>query len=204
MKKDPTKETLEVYEKTAKHFSKIHPKRTDETMLGILADFVVNLRGKKVLDIGCGSGRDSKYFLEKGLKVTGIDYSRTFINIASKKVPNAKFLQMDMRKLEFPGNSFDGVWAEASFLHIPKNQARKTLIGIKRILKKDGLLHISVKKGEGEKFVKKDEYIGMAKFFSFYSPDEFRKLIESCGFNIIELIETKKDDTNWIHILARK
>src|SRR3990170_4876613 len=71
-----------------------------------------------VLDAGCGPGRDSKYFCSAGHDITGIDLSSKFIQMARQAVPKATFTLMDLRKITFPDQSFDGIWACASLLHL--------------------------------------------------------------------------------------
>lgn len=108
-----------------------------------------------------------------------------------------------MRNLDFPENTFDGIWVCASFLHIPKKDAKNTLVGFRRVLKSNELLYISVKQGLEEKFVEKEGYRGRTKFFAFYTEEEFKNLLESCNFNILKIIIEKKKDT-WINIFATK
>jgi len=201
LKKGAVEKTIETYEALAEDFTREH---SDINEIKPVADyFIRNLKGRKVLDIGCGPGRDSKYFSENGLDVTGIDATANFIKIASKNAPRAKFIKMDMRSLDFPENSFDGIWACASFLHIPKAEAEKTLLGFRRILRPEGLLYVSVKQGTEEKVLEKEEYRGRTKFFAFYTEAEFKELIVSCGFKIQTVVIDKKSDT-WINVFAVK
>ncbi|RLI99212.1 MAG: class I SAM-dependent methyltransferase [Candidatus Aenigmatarchaeota archaeon] len=193
--------TIQVYEELAEDYCKAH---SDIAEIKNIADnFLKKLKGKKVLDIGCGPGRDAKYFSENGLEVTGIDLTSSFVEIASQNAPKAKFIKMDMRKLEFPENTFDGIWACASFLHIPKKDAKNTLLEFRRVLKPKGLLYLSVKQGTEEKFVKKEEYKGRFKFFAFYTEDEFKDLIKSRNFKILEKVIDEKRDL-WVNIFAIK
>lgn len=67
-------------------------------------------KGSRVLDIGCGSGRITKFLTDHDLNVVGIDISRNMLKLAEEKTPDAEFLKQDMRKLDFPKESFDGVW----------------------------------------------------------------------------------------------
>lgn len=169
---DAVTTTIQTYEATAEDYYRT---RFDINEIKDIADFFLqNLKGKKILDIGCGPGRDAKYFSEHGLEVTGIDLTTNFLKIAFQNVPNAKFLQMDMRALDFPENSFDGIWACASFLHVPKKDAKNTLFGFRKILNPAGLMYISVKAGTDEKLIQKEEYNGRTKFFAFYSEDELK------------------------------
>ena len=193
--------TIKTYEELAEDYYKTH---FDINEIKTIADFFIqNLKGQKILDIGCGPGRDAKYFSEHDLEVTGIDLTSNFVKMASQNVPNAKFIQMDMRNLDFPENSFDGIWACASFLHVPKEDAKNTLLGFRKILKPAGLIYLSVKQGNEEKFVEKDEYKGRTKFFAFYTQDEFKNLIEFCNFKIVKVLIDEKKDT-WINVFATK
>ncbi|HIH13286.1 TPA: class I SAM-dependent methyltransferase [Candidatus Woesearchaeota archaeon] len=194
--------TKKVYEKTAEHYDSI---RRDVSEMKDLTDFFIShLKGNKILDIGCAGGRDAEYFHDQGFDVTGIDFTEKFIEIAEKIVPKAKFIEMDMRDLNFKDEEFDGIWCCAAFLHIPKSQAGKTLEGFRRVLKNRGLLYLCVKQGQGEKMVSKAEYLGNAKFYAFYQEDEFKKLIQNAGFSIIKSSVNERKDNIWINVFALK
>ncbi|MBN2094699.1 MAG: methyltransferase domain-containing protein [Candidatus Aenigmarchaeota archaeon] len=204
--KDPVPDTIKTYDGYAETYDEIYGEGWSglEEFREIMDEFVARVPGKRVLDIGCGPGRDAKYFSEKGLDVTAIELSKAFLEIARKNVPQAKVIFMDMRHMDFPGSSFDGLWATASFLHIPKNQAKSTLEGFSRILKSGGLMFISVKQGEGEKFVRKDYYNGSAKFFAFYTREEFEALLGSAGFKVEKVLVKNKNNGTWISVFASK
>jgi ubiquinone/menaquinone biosynthesis C-methylase UbiE len=201
--------TIKTYEEFAEDYYKTH---FDINEIKNIADFFIqNLKGEKVLDIGCGPGRDAKYFSEHNLEVTGIDLTSNFVKMASQNVPNAKFMQMDMRNLDFPENSFDGIWTCASFYHVPQKDAKNTLLGFRKVLNPSGLLFISIKAGTGEKFIQKQEDKGQTKFYAFYSEEEFKDLIESCNFKILKVIIKKAKDIDnirientWINVFATK
>lgn len=201
MKIDVVKKTIETYEQTADFYDSLYPDVNKENI-----DFFIDkLNGDKILDIGCGSGRDAEYFVSKGLDVTGIDLSNRFIEISQAKVPKAKFIKMDMRNINFPVNSFDGIWSMGSILHIPKLEVKDTIIKFREVLKTNGIIYISVKLGEGEKFVKRDRYKGLEKFFAFYTESEMSDLLENCGFEIIKLSLYKvSKQSTWIDVFAVK
>jgi SAM-dependent methyltransferase len=201
MKIDVVKKTIETYEQIADLYNSLYPYVNTENI-----DFFIDkLNGDKILDIGCGSGRDAEYFVSKGLDVIGIDLSDRFIEISQAKVPKAKFIKMDMRNIDFPVEYFDGIWLMASLLHIPKLEVKYTIIKFKEVLKTNGIIYISVKLGEGEKFVKRDRYKGLEKFFAFYTESEISNLLEDFGFEIIKLslYKVPKQDT-WIDVFAIK
>lgn len=201
MEPDVVEKTRKTYEEIAGDFFKIHSEIAEVKEMSDL--FIQGLKGKKILDIGCGPGRDSKYFSEAGLEVTGIDLAKSFVVLASENAPRAKILQMDMRHLDFSENTFDGVWASASLLHIPKSEAKSTLEGFARILKAGGLLFISVKEGDGEGLVETPEYPGRKRFFAFWKESELENLLNLCGFNIQKTI-VKKKKYLWLSFFATK
>jgi SAM-dependent methyltransferase len=201
MKIDVVKKTIETYEQTADLYNSLYPDVNRDNI-----DFFIDkLNGDNILDIGCGSGRDAEYFVSKEFNVIGIDLSDRFIEISTAKVPKAQFVKMDMRNINFPVNSFDGIWSMASLLHIPKIDSQSTIIQLREILKTNGIIYISVKLGEGEKFVKRDRYKGLEKFFAFYTESEISDLLEKCGFEIIKssLYKVPEQDT-WIDVFAVK
>ena len=160
----------------------------------VLNLFICKLSGKKILDVGCAGGRDAVYFTSKGFEVLGIDLTPEFIKLAKVNCPEATFNLMDMRKLKFDNESFDGVWACASFLHIPKKDAIKTLSGFNKILKSKGVLFLSVMEGTGEGYRKNEKLNWDDRYFSFYQKLELEKLLNSAGFKVISLI---KFPTSW-------
>ena len=104
--------------------------------------------GDRILDLGCGSGRDSKYFLERGYEVVPVDGSAAMC-IAASEYLHIPVRQMLFSELKFK-NEFDGIWACASLLHVPKTQIRDIMAKVERALKPDGVLYASFKYGEEE------------------------------------------------------
>lgn len=83
--------------------------------------------GDTILDVGCAGGRDSKFFADSGLVVTGVDLSDVFISQARKAVPSATFINSNLLDLDFPENSFHGIWAQAVLLHLKRPDVPKAL-----------------------------------------------------------------------------
>ncbi|MBU0757309.1 MAG: methyltransferase domain-containing protein [Nanoarchaeota archaeon] len=199
---DPIKITQDTYNKTAHLFHELHS--DVQSVRNLIDIFIENIKGNKILDIGCASGRDSRFFSEKGYDVIGIDMSKELLSIAKEFAPKAKFIHMDMRHPEFEPGSFDGIWCQASFLHIPKKEAKKTLSEFYKILMKNGLIYIGIKEGTGERFVEnKKEHKGLKKYISYYSVKETKDLLEAHSFHIIDIFTEQKKDL-WINAFARK
>jgi len=165
-------------------------------------------KGDLILDLGCGSGRDARIFTERGYRVVGVDLSEKLLEIAGKEAPRAEFKLMDIANLEFNENQFNGVWAVASLLHLPKKEIPDVLESIYEILKPNGILYVSVKKGEGEIIKPDPRYKNAEKFWSFFQGSEMISFLEKSNFAIIDSNVTSQDSnyaTNpWINIFCRK
>ena len=134
--------------------------------------------GSLILDAGCGAGVKSKYLISKGLRVVGIDFSENLIKIAKREVISGEFMLLDMREADKLDQEFDGIFAQASFLHIPKNEIEKVMRGLCIKLKSGGYFYIAVKekKPKGpEEEIKKENGYGheYERFFSYFTLEEF-------------------------------
>ena len=156
--------------------------------------------GSKVLDIGCGPGRDTKELSSRGFNVTGVDFSEEMLKIAKTHFSGGNFMQMDMLDLKFPDNYFDGIWAMASFLNIKKKDSLSTLKGFFRVLNEDGILAMAVKKGDGEIHEAED---GETRLFSLYSESELNDFLKRAGFYVLEGSTEKVKPNVWIEVVSR-
>lgn len=162
--------------------------------------------GNKVLDIGCGVAREALLFTTNNFEYTGVDISEGMLKVARKLAPEGTFKQMDFYALDFPDESFDGFWASASFLHVPKAEMLAVLKEVRRVTKPSGIGFIALKKGGGEGFVKDERYGGMSRYFSFFDLGEYKKML-AAEFEIIEAYEyEEKDERNtiWLCYFVRK
>jgi ubiquinone/menaquinone biosynthesis C-methylase UbiE len=201
--KDKTRDT---YDKIAPKFSSTHFEHFWVEEFKIYQKLI---DGNKVLDIGCGAGRDAAVFVENDFDYTGIDASEGMLKVAAERVPKGAFKQMDFYDLEFSEGEFDGFWAAASFLHVPKEDAGKVVQEAKRILKPGGVGFISVKEKTemDEGLIEEDKYGGISRYFAFYTQEEFKKILEENGLEIVEMSTHVEDDerkTNWLCYFVRK
>ena len=141
--------TLQYYNQNAGSFvsGTVHADLTDT-----LNRFLSRLEpGAAILDFGCGSGRDTKYFLEHGYQVEAIDGSEELCKIASAytgiPVRQMYFQDLDIRE------QYDGIWACSSLLHLSYGELDEVLYRIEKALKPQGILYMSFKHGvfEGER-----------------------------------------------------
>ncbi len=105
--------------------------------------------GGRILDAGCGSGRDSLAFLRKGYQVVSIDASAAMVDATTRLTgQEARVLTFDA--LDFQGE-FDGIWACASILHVARPDLGSVLTRLANALKPNGVMYLSFKYGEGER-----------------------------------------------------
>ncbi|WP_195155549.1 class I SAM-dependent methyltransferase [Candidatus Protochlamydia phocaeensis] len=146
----------------------------------------------KILDIGCGSGRDAKIFTEKGVKVIGIDFCSELIEIAKATAPLAEFQIMDIEEMAFSDETFEGAWAGCSLLHISKNRFLSVLKTIHAALKEKGCFYLTLKQGCGEGLEKDVRYKNQVeKFWSFFEEKELKDFLQKARFKILafDLVE---------------
>jgi len=181
---DPVGQTANFYEEIAESYA---IEWLDSEVMRESCDyFIRNLLGgaPRILDVGCGPGRDAKFFSDRGFEVVGIDLAEKFLRIARQIAPSATFVKMDMRSLGFSDASFAGLWACASLLHLPRSQAGPALREFHRVLELGGLLYVSVTEGEGEGWRKHAEG---RDFCAYYCKEAFKQVVSEAGFEIIQL-----------------
>ncbi|MEG0393006.1 MAG: class I SAM-dependent methyltransferase, partial [Anaerovoracaceae bacterium] len=131
---DKQQRTLEYYENNAEVFI---AGTVDSDVSGLYPHFQQHLQpGQSILDLGCGAGRDSKYFLEQGFSVTAVDGSPTLCQYASKltgiTVSCLRFEDLDQE------SCFHGIWACASLLHVAKKEMPAIIRKVNRALISQG------------------------------------------------------------------
>ncbi len=154
-----------------------------------------------ILDFGCGSGRDTKAFLEAGYQVDAIDGSEELCVRASEytgiPVKKMLFSELDAK------DRYDGIWACASILHLPKKELLDVLRKIATALKTGGVLYASFKYGEFEG-------IRNGRHFTDFTEESLKDfLVKANGLQIKEMwvtqdVRAERHDLKWINVLAVK
>ena len=161
-----------------------------------------------VLDIGCGPGVKTKEFAKRGFDVTGIDFSEEMIRLAKEQVPSGKFFVKDIKKPLGFTTVFDGIFAQAVLLHIPKKKVTKVIRNITESLKSGGYLYIAVKElkpgNADEETVKDDDYgYTYERFFSYFTLDEVKNAVKNIGMKVVYENVTSSGKTHWIQVIAQ-
>ncbi len=156
----------------------------------------------KILDVGCGTGIPiSRYLVQNGFEVVGIDLSKEMISAAKQNVQGAEFLPMNMTEIDLPPESFDGVISCYSIFHVPRNNHAAIFQSFCRVLKPDGVMLASVGASDWEGV---EDYYGVDMFWSHFEPTTTQSLITSAGFHIVfgRNVKSGGEEHHWI--LARR
>lgn len=127
----------------------------------------------RVVEIGCGDGRDAKEIVARTGWYEGFDPSGQLLEIARKTLPQTSFKQADALSYQYPEN-LDVVYAFASLLHLPKDDLQSVFARVAAALRSGGIFYISLKeRSKYEEEVKRDAY--GERMFYYYTPDIIRE-----------------------------
>ena len=164
--------------------------------------FLASLQpGALILDFGCGSGRDSRYFLQKGYQVEACDGSEEMVRAATRNtaLPVRQMLFSELDEDE----RYDGIFACASILHVPSAELPDILRKMKKAVKQNGILYISFKYGTFEG-------IRNGRYFTDLTEDSLQKILDEIGgletdrIWITGDVRPGREEERWINILARR
>lgn len=193
-------QTINSYNKSAKlfvqKFEKIGPRITDIERTFNLCHH----NNPFVVEIGCGPGRDAQEILKRTNKYLGIDLSRKFIQIAKKKVPQARFILADMESFNYP-TGIDIVFAFASLLHTNERKFKRILDHVYTCLNPNGLVYISLKYRTRRKQGLEVDGFGKRLFY-YYNLNDIKDIIGK-HYQIIEKsIYLRR--VKWIELILQK
>jgi len=164
--------------------------------IGVRADFLSVLQQEhktSLLEIGAGTGKDSKFFHDHGFETTSIDLSPVMVGLCKQKGLHA--LVMDVCALQFPASAFDAVYALNSLLHLTKVEVPQVLQQINLLLKPDGLFYLGVYGGYDHEGVWDKDTYSPQRFFSFFSDDHLREEVTKVfDIHLFKCITFEPDD----------
>lgn len=157
--------------------------------------------GATILDFGCGSGRDTKYFHDKGYAVDAIDGSEELCKLASEysgvPVKHKLFQELDEQ------DKYDGIWACSSILHLPKTELKDVFRKMLKAMKDGGVIYTSFKYSEFE-----GERNG--RYFTDFTEESFTEYISDLNNMLIEKswitgdVRPGRGDEKWLNLILRK
>lgn len=170
--------------------------KQEEKFFEKISDIV---EGKKVLDLGCGTGVPFDTYLRKqGYDLTGVDIADKHIEKARENLPEAEFIQGDFFEQDFKQNSFDVVVSFYAIFHIPREEHERLFTRIRKWVDDNGLILVTLGSSEMDNY--EDEIGGQKMVWSSYSVDKNKEIVEKAGFNIIETyIEDWREESHlWV------
>nr|WP_249806145.1 class I SAM-dependent methyltransferase [Bradyrhizobium sp. 76] len=158
--------------------------------------------GGSILELGCGAGNHSAVMLAEGFSVRATDGSPEMAEIASQRLGHAveamRFDQLDAHE------AYDGVWASACLLHVPRDELASILARIHRALRPSAVFYASYKMGEG------DGRDSLGRYYNYASPEWLDATYASAGpwitlssdRNVIQSFD--ETPANMLHLVVRK
>ncbi len=191
--------TLGYYDNHADEFYK---STINVTFTTIQERFLAKLQlGSYILDFGCGSGRDTKYFLEQGYNVEAIDGSAELCKLASE------YTGISVKKMYFQelteAEKYDGIWACSSILHLPMDDLADVVRKMVIALKGNGIIYTSFKYGTfaGER---------NGRYFTDMTEEGFAEFLSKIDSLKVEEQWTTSDvrpgrgEEKWLNLILRK
>ena len=194
-----TNNTLAYYDTNAHRFTS---DTLDVEFSDIQDSFLAQLKpGALILDFGCGSGRDSRYFLQKGYQVEACDGSEEMVKAATRNagIPVKRMLFSELDEKD----RYDGIFACASILHVPSKELPDIITRMKKAVKAGGILYVSFKYGTFEG-------IRNGRYFTDQTEESLQAILDEVGG--LEIIRTGitsdarpgREDEKWLNVLLRK
>ena len=191
--------TLDYYNANADKFIagtlSVGIKQVQDKFLGYLPEHAL------ILDFGCGSGRDTKCFMEQGYPVVAVDGSEELCKAATEYT-GIEVKQMLFRDLNV-ADKYDGIWACSSILHLPKAELLDVISKMIRALKSNGVIYTSFKYGEFEG--ERNE-----RYFTDFTERSFREYITEISNIAVEEswisrdVRPDRDEEKWLNLILRR
>ena len=193
-------DSIGYYDKNSKNF---HDRTINADVQDLYQKFLKYVPEQgRILDAGCGVGRDSKFFLSKGYEVLPFDGSLEMVKLTSNLL-GKDALHMLFQDIQF-SNKFDAVWANASLLHVPYDELRGVIEGFHQALLPSGILYASFKYGtsmrraEDRNFFDMDEASIVPYLKELFVPLEIWKSADTRS------TVAPSPDKSWLHFIARR
>jgi Asp-tRNA(Asn)/Glu-tRNA(Gln) amidotransferase A subunit family amidase len=193
--------TIDVYENSAAKYIDDHLKSTpyadewiEESLKGVPKD-------AKMFEVGSASGREAKLIDSFGYDIQTSDVAEAFVKYLSDIGLNP--MKFDLNADEFP-EKYDYIFAKAVLVHFAYPEVEAILKKVFAALNENGIFAFTVKRGEGEEW--KANYLGVERYFSYWSEGEIKQAAERAGFSEIEItgLEEPSRNNSWIAVVAKK
>jgi SAM-dependent methyltransferase len=167
--------TLQHYDEGAEHFREGTRDHDVSQNIGALLQYIEGEAPFRILDLGCGPGRDLKAFAELGHIAVGLEGAARFVEMA-RAYSGCKVWQQDFLQLDLPDDYFEGVFANAALFHVPSQELPRVLRELRATLKPNGVLFSSNPRGHNE------EGWNRGRYGAFHDLETWRRYVLDAGF----------------------
>lgn len=176
--KQISQQTLRYYEDSAEQFRAGTLDHDVSQNIAALLDNIQAPSPYRILDFGCGPGRDLCVFAARGHTAIGLDGASHFVEMA-REASACEVWHQDFLALDLPAASFDGIYANASLFHVPSQELPRVLADLRAALKTAGVLFTSNPRGANE------EGWNRGRYGAYHDIDTWRRYVEQAGFSEI-------------------
>ncbi len=197
-------QTIDAYERSAKKCVARWSKRRHRRP-SLLAEWLTCLPGDgRLLDLGCGGGKDAGELGQRGYRIVGLDRTSALLSAGRRRYRSLPLVRADLRRLPFHALSFDGLWAAASLMHLPKPVARRILTNLSKLVRPGGLFAATVTFGVKSRIVTDGWVPG--RYFARWKKDELARAVRRAGWNILDLkvVTNRERKGRWLNLLAQR
>ena len=197
-------QTIDVYERSAKkclaRWSQRRHRRPP-LLVEWLRDLPADAR---LLDLGCGGGQDASDLRRRGYRVVGMDRTKALLSAGRRRDHSLPLVRADLRDLPFHAMSFDGLWAAASLIHLPKPVARRVLTDLSKLIRPGGLFAATVTHGMTSQLVTNGWLAG--RYLARWRKEELARAIRQARWKVLELrvVTNRERKGRWLNLLAQK
>jgi SAM-dependent methyltransferase len=202
LSEDPRRKTIETYDRQAEALAEYYA--SYEARVGdieLAFRLAGNPKNAKVLEIGCGSGRDGQAIAERTNAYVGIDPSAGMLRVARKNAPDVDFIQADASSYRYP-NNLDIVFAFASLLHVDEGEMQLVLEKVHGVLRPGGIFFMSLKFAKDYHAERQDDTYGTRVFY-YYRPKKIKELAGD-GYETVYQERSEHGGKQWFETALRK
>lgn len=196
-------ETVRAYDLDAASYAEGTSQMPDSVRADV-EDFAARLGpGARVLEIGSGGGRDARLMEELGLAVRRTDITPAFVALLREQGHDADLLDPLVDDLTSPAGEYDGVWANASLLHVRRDDLPTVLARLAAATRGGGALRVSLKEGDGEGWSTHGS-VRNPRHFTYWRAQPLREAFAGTGWTDVDIrsgIDGKRGES-WLEIAA--
>ena len=163
--------------------------------------------GARVLEIGSGSGRDARALEEAGISVRRTDITPAFVQLLRDSGHEADVVDPhvdDLSDPAGPGTPYAGVWANASLLHVDREDLPRILSRLADATEPDGVLFVGVKEGDGGQWSLHGN-VTAPRFFTYWREEPLRSALTAAGWRVVDVERAEGDRGEaWLHVTASR